>query len=119
ARVRHRARTEPWGWPAAAGLLLAGTGIKLAVTLHPQMRVGDGIFHVHRAQLVEAGRYFFTSTTPAPYFEFPYAIGLYVAAMPVWSWLPADLDRLALLRVIAATADLAVGLLVWGLARRF
>ena len=119
ARVRRSERAEPWGWTTAASLLLAGTGIKLAVSLHPQMMVGDGIFHVHRAQLVEAGRYFFTSTTPAPYFEFPYAIGLYVAAMPFWSWLPADLDRLALLRAISAVADLAVGLTVWGLARRF
>jgi len=118
ARMRRQV-AAPWGWTTAAGLLLAGTAIKLAVAFHPQMMVGDGIFHVHRAQLVEAGRYFFTSTTPAPYFEFPYAIGLYVAAMPFWSWLPADLDRLALLRVISATADLAVGLVVWGVARRF
>ncbi len=118
ARVRRRP-AEPWGWTTAASLLLAGTGIKLAISLHPQMMVGDGIFHVHRAELVEAGKYFFTSTTPAPYFEFPYAIGLYVAAMPFWNWLPADLDRLALLRAISATADLAVGLTVWGLARRF
>ena len=118
ARMR-RQPAVPWGWTTAAGLLLAGTAVKLAVSLHPQMMVGDGIFHVHRAQLVEAGRYFFTSTTPAPYFEFPYAIGLYVAAMPFWSWLPTDLERVALLRVISAVADLAVGLLIWGLARRF
>ena len=39
--------------------------------------------------------------------------------MPFWNWLPADLDLLALLRAISATADLAVGLTVWGLARRF
>jgi hypothetical protein len=117
--LRRGSSGGTWGWTTAAGLLLAGLAIKLAVSLHPQMMVGDGIFHVHRAQLVDAGRYFFTSTTPAPYFEFPYAIGLYVMAMPFWSWLPADLDRLALLRVISAAADVSVGLLIWPLARRF
>ena len=56
---------------------------------HPLIVVGDGIFQVHRAQVVHGGQYYFTSVTPKPFFEFPYPVALYVFAQPFWSWFPA------------------------------
>jgi hypothetical protein len=100
----------PLDWPAAIGLTLGATAVKLAFFVHPLAQVGDGIFQLHRAQLVHAGSYFFTSITPRPFFEFPYAIALYVAAMPFWSSFPTDLDRVHLLRGLAVMADALAGL---------
>jgi hypothetical protein len=105
-------------WPAAAALVLAVTTVKLALFSHPLAIIGDGVFQVHRAQLVAAGQFFFTSVTPRPFFEFPYGVALYVVAMPFWSWLPRELDRVWLLRVVALVADAAVGLSLFFVARR-
>ena len=49
--------------------------------LHPNMLIGDALFHAHRFQDVLAGRWFFTSIAPGNY-QFPYAPGLYVVAIP-------------------------------------
>jgi hypothetical protein len=65
------------------------------------------MFHVHRAQAVRAGEYFFTSVTPRPFYEFPYPVGLYVASQPLWERVP---DRVALLRGITLVADALVAL---------
>jgi hypothetical protein len=114
-------------WPAvndvpelwtAAGLLLAATAVKMALFSHPLAVVGDGIFHVHRAELVHRGQYLFTSVTPKPFFEFPYPIALYVIAQPFWHAFPEQLDRLRLLRAIALLADALVGVLLYGAVRR-
>ena len=96
-------------WRGAIMLALVVTALRLAVFLHPNAPVSDGMFHVHRAQEVRAGRYFFTSVTPRPFYEFPYPVGLYVAAAPMWDWFT---DRVALLRglTLAADAAVAVGL---------
>jgi hypothetical protein len=102
----------------AAGLLLAATALKVALFWHPLAVVGDGTFHVHRAELVHRGQYLFTSVTPKPFFEFPYPIALYVIAQPFWQAFPGELDRLRLLRAIALVAEALVGVALYGAVRR-
>jgi len=96
-------------WCAAALLVIVVTCVRLAVFAHPDAPIGDGMFHVHRAQEVRAGQYFFTSVTPRPFYEFPYPVGLYVVAQPFWERFT---DRVFLLRTIAFAAD---GLVALGL----
>ncbi len=103
----------------AIALLLVGTGIKWWWFVHPQINVGDALFHVHRAEWVWNGRYFFTSITPRPFFEFPYAIGFYIAAWPFSPLASTPAERILLLRSLALWADTAAGLAVLLLARRF
>ena len=105
-------------WSAAAGLLLCATSIKLAFFAHPMATVGDGIFQVHRAQLVHRGHYFFTSITPSPSFEIPYPVGLYVTALPFWESFPSKPDLVRLLRSVALVADALVGFGLYAAARR-
>jgi hypothetical protein len=105
-------------WATAAGLVLGASAIKLALFAHPLATVGDGIFQVHRAQLVHAGTYFFTSITPRPFFEFPYPIALYVAAQPFWRFFPTELDLVRLLRGLSLVADAMVGVALYAAARR-
>jgi hypothetical protein len=105
-----------WATAVAATLVL-GT-IRLALFAHPQARIGDAIFQVHRASAVRGGSYFFTSITPRPFFEFPYAIALYVTALPFWRWFPTELDQVRLLRGLALGADALVGLALYFAVRR-
>lgn len=105
-------------WGSAAGVILAISTIKLAAFWHPLVIVGDGIFQVHRAQVVHGGQYFFTSITPKPFFEFPYPVALYVFALPFWNWFPSELDLLRLLRTVAIVADGLAGLMLYGAIRR-
>ena len=105
-------------WSAAVGLVLSTSAVKLAFFAHPMITVGDGIFQVHRAQLVHQGHYFFTSVTPSPSFEIPYPVGLYVAALPFWDFFPSKLDPLRLLRTVAVVVDALVGLGLYAVARR-
>jgi len=107
------------GWTAAAALVTATTCVRLAFFAHPAANVGDAVFQVHRAQLVHSGSYYFTSVTPRPFFEFPYAIALYVTSMPLWSAFPSQLDKVHLLRGIAIVADGSVALALYFLAARF
>ena len=97
------------GWRVAVMLSLVVTVLRLAVFLHPGAPVSDGMFHVHRAQAVYGGQYFFTSVTPRPFYEFPYPVGLYVAAKPLWDRFT---DHVALLRGFTLVADalVAIGL---------
>jgi hypothetical protein len=101
---------ERWGLRAATGVLIALTACQLALFVHPMAAVGDSIFHVHRAQVVQRGEYFFTSITPRPFFEFPYPPGLYVAVGPLWNAFHGDMEHVWLLRsaVLAAEAALAI-----------
>jgi hypothetical protein len=94
-------------WRAAFLIVIACTALRLAVFLHPAAPIGDGMFHVHRAQSVRAGDYYFTSVTPRPFYEFPYPVGLYVAAQPFWN---QTSDRVILLRAVALAADALVAL---------
>ena len=105
-------------WSVAAGLVLAASAVKLALVWHPLAIVGDGLFQVHKAMSVHAGSYFFTSITPRPFFEFPYPVALYVAAQPFWSWFPAELDPLRLLRLLSIAADALIGVALYGAVRR-
>jgi hypothetical protein len=116
-----------WRWPAVAdlpewatavGLVLGVTAVKLAVFAHPMTTVGDAIFQVHRAQLVHAGTYFFTSVTPRPFFEFPYPIALYVTALPFWRFFPSELDLARLLRGLSVGADALIGVALYAAVRR-
>lgn len=102
------------GWAEAAAIILAVSVVKLGVFWHPAAIVGDGIFQVHRAQVVHGGQYIFTSVTPKPFFEFPYPVALYVFAQPFWTLFPAELDLLRLLRAVAIVADGLVGLALYG-----
>jgi hypothetical protein len=104
---RRAAQPMRWAWPAAAFIAGVVTVLRLAVFLHPAAPVSDAMFHVHRAQAVRAGEYIFTSVTPRPFYEFPYPVGLYVAAQPFWEQAG---DRVFLLRVIALVADALVAL---------
>lgn len=106
-------------WPTAVAFALAILAAKLAAFGHPMAIIGDGVFQVHRAQMVAGGSYFFTSVTPKPFFEFPYAIALYVAAMPFWTAFPAEVDKVWLLRTIALVADALLGLALYAIARRY
>jgi hypothetical protein len=105
-------------WPIAAGLVLGVSVLELAVFAHPLAQVGDAIFQVHRAQDVRGGQYFFTSITPQPFFEFPYPVALYVAAMPLWRFFTTELDQVLLLRGMALAANALVGVGLYAAARR-
>jgi hypothetical protein len=105
-------------WNIAVGLILAVSLVKIGLFSHPLAIVGDGIFQVHRAQVVHGGNYLFTSVTPKPFFEFPYPVALYVFAQPFWSWFPSELDLLRLLRTIAVVADGVAGVILYGAVRR-
>lgn len=105
-------------WPVAAGIALGLSALKLAFFTHPQIALTDAMFQVHRAELVHRGTYFFTSVTPSPSFEFPYAILLYVTAQPFWSWFPSEFDLANLLRGLALVADALVGFALYVVARR-
>lgn len=105
-------------WPLACGFVLAASTVKLMYFGHPLANIGDAIFQAHRAQSVHGGQYFFTSITPRPFFEFPYAIALYVNALPFWRWFPTTLDLTRLLRGLALGADALVGVAMYFAARR-
>lgn len=105
-------------WPAAVALALGIGVVKLAAFTHPQIALTDAMFQVHRAELVHQGEYFFTSLTPSPSFEFPYAVALYVAAQPFWRWFPSELDLANLLRGLSLCADALVGIAIYAVARR-
>ncbi len=106
--------------PAAVGAIAisaAACYLKLLILLHPNMPIGDGVFHAHRFEYVLAGRFFFTSLTPHNY-EFPYPILLYVVSAP-FAWLTSDaFERLTLLRLVSTIADAgAATLLYWMIVR--
>ncbi len=105
---------------AAIGVIaisVAACFLKLLMLLHPNMPIGDGVFHAHRFEYVLAGRFYFTSFTPDNY-AFPYPILLYLAAAP-FAWLTSDaFERLALLRIVITVADAAAAtLLYWMIVR--
>ena len=102
----------------AAGIVLAVSLVKLAFFSHPLATIGDGVFQVHRSALVQTGSYFFTSITPRPFFEFPYAIALFVTAKPFWPAFTQDVDHVWLLRTLSLVADALVGIALYVAARR-
>jgi hypothetical protein len=113
AASTSRAKDDRWNLRAAAGVAVVLTACKLALFFHPMSAVGDSIFHVHRAQVVQRGEYFFTSITPRPFFEFPYAPGLYVVVGPLWNLVRSDMGHVWLLRGAALTAEAGLALAVY------
>lgn len=83
--------------------------LKLLVLLHPDKAIGDALFHAHRFEWVLAGRYVFTSIAPGGY-QFPYAVGLYLAA---WPFTFVTHDLVLLLRIVVAVADALSGMLLY------
>ncbi len=91
--------------------------LELLVLLHPDMPIGDALFHAHRFQDVLAGRYYFTSVAPGNY-QFPYAPGLYVFAIPFAGLVRRGVADMTLLRTIVCSADALAGLLLYAMAVR-
>ena len=85
---------------ASAAALL----VKLLVLLHPDMPVGDALFHAHRFQQVLDGNLYFTSIAPGNYL-FPYAPGLYVLASGVARLVPASSALISRARAFRAALE--------------
>lgn len=107
------------GWRLAVAAVLVVCALRVAVFSQPFATVGDSIFHVHRAELVQRGSYFFTSVTPRPFFEFPYAPGLYVAASPLWTAFPTQAGHVMLLRTTGLVVDALAALALFAAVRRY
>lgn len=88
--------------------------LKLAALLHPSKALVDALFHAHRLEWVMDGRYFFTQPMPGGV-QFPYAIALYVTALPFATLMP---DHVALLRIVVSVFEaLAAAALYVAVAR--
>jgi hypothetical protein len=110
ARALTLARRAPLSAAAIAALATAAVAgdLQWLALLHPSKAVVDALFQAHRLEWVMNGRYFFTQPMPDGV-AFPYAIGLYVFAMP---WATMFPDHVALLRGIVSIAGaIAAGLL--------
>ena len=114
-----RGRALDAGWAIALPAVLVVCAVRTAVFSHPFATIGDSIFHVHRAELVQRGSYFFTSITPRPFFEFPYAPGLYVAASPLWTMFPTQAEHVMLLRTLGLVVDALAALALFAAVRRY
>jgi hypothetical protein len=101
----------------AGAFSAAALFLKLIVLLHPNMGVGDAMFHAHRFQGVLAGNLYFTSIAPGGY-SFPYPPGLYVFASMFAGLVRRGAGDMALLRIVCTTADAAAGLLLYGVITR-
>ena len=88
--------------------------LKLAALLHPSKALVDALFHAHRLEWVMDGRYYFTQPMPGGV-QFPYAIALYVTALPFASLVT---DHVALLRIVVTVFEtFAAGVLYVAVAR--
>jgi hypothetical protein len=96
----------------AAAFAAAALFLKLLVLLHPDMPIGDAMFHAHRFQGVLAGKLFFTSIAPGGY-AFPYPPGLYVFAAAFSGLVRRGAADVVLLRVVTCAADAAVSVLLY------
>ncbi|HSG00680.1 MAG TPA: hypothetical protein VLA20_06095 [Vicinamibacterales bacterium] len=101
----------------AVGVSAVAGALKLVVLLHPNMPVGDAVFHVHRFSDVLGGHFLFTSTAPGA-FTFPYPILLYLVSAPFSLLVEDTAGRIALLRIMATAADVvAATLMYWMVVR--
>ena len=91
--------------------------LKLLVLLHPDMPVGDALFHAHRFQEVLGGHLFFTFAAPGNYL-FPGAPGLYVFSSAFASLTPRGSADIALLRIVCTIADAVGATLLYGMVVR-
>lgn len=117
--VAQAARGQPLRNTArfAAAFSAAALFLKLLVLLHPDMGVGDTMFHAHKFQGVLAGNLYFTSIAPGGY-SFPYPPGLYVFASLFAGLVRRGAGDMALLRIICTAADAAAALLIYPLVVR-
>ncbi len=93
--------------------------LKLLLLLHPDMPVGDAMFHAHRFQGVLGGQIYFTSIAPGNYL-FPYAPGFYLFASAFADLVARGAPDMALLRATALAADtIAAALLYLVIVRRW
>ncbi len=91
--------------------------LRMLVLLHPDMPIGDALFHAHRLEYVLQGRFFFASLAPGDY-AFPYPIALYLVAAPFSVLTANSADRIVLLRTIVTTADVLAGVAVYAMVVR-
>jgi hypothetical protein len=114
-----RVRGEPFRNTAkfAIAFTAAAFLLELLALLHPNMPIGDTLFHAHRFQDVLGGRYYFTSIAPGNY-QFPYAPGLYVFAIPFAGLVRRGVADMTVLRTIVCAADAMAGLLLYAMAVR-
>jgi hypothetical protein len=117
--VTERLRAAPLRNTArfAAAFSAAALFLKLLVLLHPNMGVGDTMFHAHKFQGVLAGNLYFTSIAPGGY-SFPYPPGLYVFASVFKTLVRRGPGDMALLRIVCAAADAVAGLLLYAVVAR-
>jgi hypothetical protein len=116
ARAIALVRRAPLSGAAAAALVIAAVAgdLQWLALMHPSKPLVDALFQAHRLEWVMSGRYFFTQPMPDGV-AFPYAIGLYVFAMP---WARIVTDHVALLRgVVCVAGAVAAGLLAVPVSR--
>ncbi len=104
-KCAHVSAQSSQGWEEAYALL------------HPDMPIGDALFQAHRFQDVLGGHFYFTSIAPGNY-RFPYAPGLYVAAIPFAALVRRGASDMTLLRAIVCAADALAALLLYNMAVR-
>jgi hypothetical protein len=109
-RVRRRALRNTARF--AVAFTATALFLKLLVLLHPNMSLGDALFQAHRFQAVLHGNYYFTSISSGNSL-FPYAPGLYVAALPFADLVTREAGDILLLRLFATTVDAAMGALLY------
>jgi hypothetical protein len=114
--IRERALGRPLDGPArvVAGVMAAAFFLKLIALIHPSKPPIDVVFHAHRLQWVMEGRYYFTQPMPSGV-HFPYAIGLYVFALP---WTLLTDDYVLLLRIVVTAAEASGAILLFLLVSR-
>ena len=112
-------RRQPYRQTAKFAIGFSGAALllKLLVLLHPNMPIGDALFHAHRFHEVLDGRWYFTSIAPGNY-RFPYAPGLYVFAIPFAGLVRRGAADMTVLRTIVCVADVLAGLLLYSLTTR-
>jgi hypothetical protein len=108
---------EPRAWTTAIVLSAMATVVHGLVLGHPLMGIGDSLFHLHRFQSVDGGRYFMTSEAPGG--DFPYPIAFYVVAKGVMTLLPFVDDTRWMLRALCICAHAGAALAVFGLVLRW
>lgn len=108
------AREQPLRNTARFAIVFTASALflKLLVLLHPDMPIGDAMFHAHRFESVLAGHLYFTSIAPGGY-AFPYAPGLYVFASVFGRLVTRGAGDVILLRVITLSLDAIVAALLY------
>ena len=115
--IRRRDRPSPAAGRFVIVFSAAALFLKLLVLLHPQMPVGDAMFHAHRFQGVLAGNLYFTSIAPGNY-TFPYPPGFYLFAAAFARFVTRGAADMTLLRIVALTVDVVAGATLYVAVRR-